>query len=213
MKQSVTRYGRLEYITNLRVLAILDVVLFHCLSYYGSWGINGAIQVQTYSFITGVQYYMNIPLLFMISGYLFAYQIISKQKNINRWAAIRSKAKRLLWPFFFWGFVSWLLWSKFSIFTWFVFRGASHLWFLGTLFIMFGPLILFLHRWSVSSMKTDNIVLFLLFLLYVFHIKYPIPFFVMDQVFRYSLSFYFGVYTFKHYNMFVREFQNRGGTI
>lgn len=64
---------RLTYISYLRVMAMLMVVLYHCLCYYGVWGYDDAVTVNAYSCLASFLNYIDMPLFVFISGYLYAH--------------------------------------------------------------------------------------------------------------------------------------------
>lgn len=94
--------NRLVNISILRVTAMLAVVLFHCLCFYGWWP-NPDPDIKLYM---AIDYYLDnitMPLFFLISGFLYAYLKIDKNKYQNSREFIRKKTVRLLVPYIFWG--------------------------------------------------------------------------------------------------------------
>lgn len=127
---------RFEEISIMRVLAMTMIVAFHSLCFYnGRWSKVNAIDIP---FWHNVSYFLNVidlNMFVLISGYLYGYLYIYRNKYRHPSEVIRIKARRLLIPYFFWGipmaFVwPWNTWTK-------LFYGIGHLWFLLMLFGVF----------------------------------------------------------------------------
>lgn len=137
-------------IANLRVFAILTVVLGHSIILYSnSWDLYTTIYNS--SFLNNLKKIVNfyeMPLFFSLAGYLFYYTCLKKRKITN---FVKDKFSRLIIPF---AFVS-LLWviplkmilevPGFTILNYFelafknvlLLSSTGHLWFLITLFLIF----------------------------------------------------------------------------
>lgn len=129
---SSSQNTHLSNISLLRVIAMVSVVFYHCLCYYGIW--TSKFVIEGYRDFDLFLVSINMPLFVFLSGYLYAYL----RNNFNRYQDnkifVFKKAKRLLIPYVFWGVLLVLFfptpdhrWTNF-------FSGICHLWFLLMLF-------------------------------------------------------------------------------
>lgn len=183
---------RLTYISYLRVMAMLMVVLYHCLCYYGVWGYDDAVTVSGYTCFARFLNYIDMPIFIFISGFLYA-RILKWGGYNNLWHFIRSKCKRLLIPFWFWAVIVSIFISKKS-FGDFIIYGASHLWFLGMLFFQFVIFHFTKSVWTRLSEKKERQVFIIMLVLSVALVKVPSnPGFIIYQTFCYMYVFYAGI--------------------
>ena len=183
---------RLTYISYLRVMSMLMVVLYHCLCYYGVWGYDDAVTVSAYTCFARFLNYIDMPMFIFISGFLYAHVLKWGGYN-NLWDFIRNKCKRLLVPFGFWAVIVSVFISNKS-FSDFLICGASHLWFLGTLFFQFGIFHFTKNVWTGFSEKKERLVFTIMLVLSVALIKVPSnPGFIIYQTFGYMYVFYAGI--------------------
>ena len=122
----------LSNISLLRVIAMVSVVFYHCLCYYGIW--SSKFVIEGYRDFDIFLVRINMPLFVFLSGYLYAYLRNNFHKYLDTKSFVVKKAKRLLIPYIFWGVLLVLFfpipghhWTDF-------FSGICHLWFLLMLF-------------------------------------------------------------------------------
>lgn len=127
---------RFDEISIMRVLAMTMIVAFHSMCFYnGRWSKVGAIDIPIWHRISYFLDVIDLNMFVFISGYLYGYLYIYRNKYYKRSEVIRNKAIRLLIPYLFWGIPMaivwpWNTWSK-------LFYGIGHLWFLLMLFGVF----------------------------------------------------------------------------
>lgn len=129
---SSSQSTHLSNISLLRVIAMVSVVFYHCLCYYGIW--TSKFVIEGYRDFDLFLVSINMPLFVFLSGYLYAYL----RNNFNRYQDnkifVFKKAKRLLIPYVFWG-VLLVLFFPIPGHRWInFFSGICHLWFLLMLF-------------------------------------------------------------------------------
>ena len=130
--------GRMLNVSLLRVLAMLMIVLFHCMCYNaGNWSVYPCERPDDLTMdVASVIVSIALPFFFFISGFLFA--VIYKNKNGYRdWKAfLVGKLKRLILPTVTWTII-YLILLPFRYTVWEYISGIRHLWFLPTLFVIF----------------------------------------------------------------------------
>lgn len=189
---------RLTYISYLRVMAMMMVVLYHCLCYYTPvWNYDDAVMVNAYYYLAHFLNHIDMTMFVFISGFLYAC-------NLNRGGYcdtskfIKNKIKRLLAPFIFWAIVVCLLISK-KTFGEFIIYGASHLWFLGMLFFLFMMFHLSRNLWTGFSERKEKVVFIIMLVLSIVLIRVPSnPGCIIYQTFSYMYVFYAGIIVCKH---------------
>ena len=127
---------RFDEISIMRVMAMIMIVAFHSLCFYnGRWSKVNAITIPIWYKISYFLDVIDLNMFVFISGYLYCYLYIYRNKYRHPTEVIRIKARRLLIPYLFWGIPMaivwpWNTWSK-------LFYGIGHLWFLLMLFGVF----------------------------------------------------------------------------
>ena len=127
---------RFEEITVMRAMAMTMIVAFHSLCFYnGRWAKVNALDISFWHKISTFLDVIDLNMFVFISGYLYGYLYIYKNKYRHPSEVIRIKAIRLLIPYFFWGIPMaivwpWNTWTK-------LLCGIGHLWFLLMLFGVF----------------------------------------------------------------------------
>lgn len=184
---------RLTYVSYLRVMAMMMVVLYHCLCYYTSvWNYDDAVTIDAYYCLACFLNHIDMPMFVFISGFLYACKL-NRGGYCDTSKFIKSKIKRLLAPFIFWAIVVCLLISE-KTFGEFIIYGASHLWFLGMLFIMFLIFHLSKNLWMNFSRKMENLAFIVLLLLSIALLRVPSnPGFIVYQTISYMYVFYAGI--------------------
>lgn len=133
---------RFDEISMMRVMAMLLIVAFHSMCFYnGRWSKVNALDIPTWHRISYFIDVIDLNMFVFISGYLYGYLYIFRNKYYKRWEVIRNKAIRLMIPYLFWGIPMaivwpWNTWTK-------LFYGIGHLWFLLMLFGVFTLTVVF----------------------------------------------------------------------
>ena len=129
------RNDNLNYISLMRVLSMLQIVLFHSLCFYiGEWWFLCTDVVPLWRIIAFPIEQIGLTSFVFISGFLYGYMYIEKGKYRDVLPFLHKKILRLLIPYFFWGIMMIITMPKVPI-TWInLLTGISHLWFLLMLF-------------------------------------------------------------------------------
>ena len=187
---------RFDEISIMRVLAMLMIVAFHSMCFYnGRWT---KVDALTIPFWYKTSYFLDVIDLNMfvfISGYLYGYLYIFRNKYYPRSEVIRIKAIRLLIPYFFWGIPMaliwpWNTWTK-------LFYGIGHLWFLLMLFGVFtlAVILQILNDQRVKFNKSVGILLIVIgCLIWLFFHKYVYAgeFLCINKILYYFPAFILG---------------------
>lgn len=146
---------KLSYISYIRVTAMLMVVFYHCICFYTErWGCTTEY-ISEYCILANILNRFDMSMFVFISGYLYGYLALKKDKYTDSKAFLINKAKRLLGPYLFWG----LLMVVVSPTLYEISRlhnGIRHLWFLLMLFMiftivtLFKPLLLKKNSWKLD---------------------------------------------------------------
>lgn len=128
---------RISAVSMMRVWAMTMIVAFHSLYFYtGLWWIHGGIKISVWANCARFLDSIDLSMFVFISGFLFGYLFLYKQKYRDRKAFIRGKILRLIVPYLFWGVFMILVQP--SLHSWNqLLTGISHLWFLLMLFWVF----------------------------------------------------------------------------
>lgn len=128
-------------ISNLRVIAIILVVLGHSIILYSNkWNVfTTKYEVPVLSYIKDVINAIQMPLFFSLSGYLFSYKYANKYTDI-----VKDKFRRLMIPYCIVFFLYLVpirviinFWEPKNIINSFFMMDCGHLWYLPTLFTIF----------------------------------------------------------------------------
>jgi fucose 4-O-acetylase-like acetyltransferase len=144
----------------------------------------------------------SLPVFFFISGYLYSYLLLYKNKYLNNLDFIRGKVKRLYIPCLLYGLVMILLFPQFFNFVELPI-GILHTWFLFVLFVMFCLVMPLKNLIRKTTIKIDAIFILCLICLcgciLLIHnlyglfskLIYFIPFFVFGIFWsKYNFDFY-----------------------
>ena len=126
---------RFDEISVMRVMAMLMIIAFHSMCFYnGRWSKVDALYIPFWYKVSAFLDVVDLNMFVFISGYLYGYLYIYRNKYYRRVEVIHNKVVRLLIPYCFWGVIMvafpWNTWSK-------LLYGISHLWFLLMLFGVF----------------------------------------------------------------------------
>ena len=127
---------KFDEISIMRVLAMLMIIAFHSMCFYnGRWAKVDAIDIPFWNKTSAIFDVIDLNMFVFISGYLYGYLYIYRNKYYKRSDVIRIKAVRLLIPYLVWGIPMAIVWPWN---TWkSLFYGIGHLWFLLMLFGVF----------------------------------------------------------------------------
>lgn len=190
--------GEIVEISYLRVLAMLMIVMFHCLCLNaGIWSfIFDYNYVRCYRIFANFLNLLDLPIFFFVAGYLYSF-LYDKGVYPNAINFLFKKIQRLLLPYILWGILMIALMPQLCNLGGLV-NGLGHLWFLLSLFITF-VFFDFIQRF------TNNFSFLLcVFLCVILVLSYDIassqshlPMFV-NAFWRYSPIFYIGLLSDKY---------------
>lgn len=134
----------------IRIAAMVYIVIYHCVCYYGIW--HDQFPTDTvYESIENWRGVCNIALnaFVFISAYLYA-SLYYKGKYHNTKSFIVGKFKRLLYPYCIWAIIATILLPTENSFR-DLFTGTQHLWFLLMLFALYVLIALCnVIRWKIK---------------------------------------------------------------
>lgn len=186
-----------HFISNVRVLAMLMVVFYHCLcAYTPLWNMNGIESVDEFYVVAKFLDSFSMPLFFCISGFLYMKGL--RQKGIANAKFVISKTRRLFVPLVVWGLFICAFLTQDSVFHFFAY-GASHLWFCGTLFLMFAIVFVGNHWPNRTKLWLDILLLVAFFCISCFSLKIPYnPGLIGYKVLVYFYVFWLGIFLAKY---------------
>lgn len=194
-------------ISVIRVLAMLLIVLFHCLAFNcGGWSEFGN-QIVYGKFVIACNRnlsYLGLNSFVFISGLLY-FRINAEGKYSSICSFIRKKGKRLLVPYCFWGLMLCIIFYGYETPIDLLF-GISHLWFLMMLFEVFVFVEITKKVWYNTNLKSDILIFFSFLILSYGTSKFGvIPkgrdgsyFLTLQQALDYLPFFYVGMMTEKY---------------
>lgn len=190
----------------LRPLAVLLVVILHSFTvYWGKWAPpEGFVQCTPYKWIAATSFSFTMELFVLLSGYVFAYQLLVLKKSFTMASLARNKFRRLILPSLFFGIIYGLIfyWNKdFPSAAYAVLNGAGHLWFLPMLFWSF--LLGYGIFKARTTEKTKFIILTTIISLSV--ISLPLR---LDRTLYYLFFFYLGMFLMNRQDICQRLCKN-----
>lgn len=203
MSNSINIDSKVYYVSNIRVMAMLCIVIYHSLCFYaGTWGFICADEITpVWRLIAPPIVNLGLTTFVFVSGFLYGH-LCAKGYYKDSKRFILKKASRLLLPY--------LVWGVFQIYCvpglgkgWGdLLYGMSHLWFLLMLFEIF-VLITVLNKFNLTtdSSKKVELMVFILSLLPFFISKYCLnvhSFLCVEISFKYFPLFVAGVYVNKY---------------
>ena len=178
-------------VSYFRVGAMMIVIIYHCLCYYGVWAdslITNPIYVGLCKFMNSI----DMPVFFIISGFLYADKLLNTEKYNNSKDFLNKKVKRLLIPYLFWGIVINILFiNRYHFIS--MLDGISHLWFLLTLLMVFIIVHLMREKWIIMKISSLCILVFILLLITPLRILIPFDFLTIKQILQYLPYFFIGI--------------------
>lgn len=177
-------------VSYFRVIAMLMVVCYHCLCYYGIWSdslITNLNYIKICKFINSI----DMPVFFFISAYLYTGQLENCKYN-DTISFIKKKFKRLLIPYFIWAIVINLIFIDRYHFK-SILTGISHLWFLLTLMMIFLIVHLTRKKWFKMSILSLWGIVFILFVIAPLRDLISINILRISQILQYLPFFFVGI--------------------
>ena len=131
----------LNEVSFMRPILLVLLVSYHAFApYCGAWAMPEGIQpIESYKWIALFSRAFRLEAFVFISGYIFTFQLLTKNKFHNVWNLSVNKAKRLLVPCVFFGTIYYLCFQNIMPNTnpVRIFAGIGHLWYLPCLFWLF----------------------------------------------------------------------------
>ncbi len=132
----------LNEVSFMRPILLVLLVAYHAFApYCGTWVKPATItDFEPYFWVASLSRAFRLEAFVFISGYIFTFQLITKNKFSTFWELTKSKLQRLVWPCFVFGILYILIilrldmsWD--TIYT--LISGPGHLWYLICLFWLF----------------------------------------------------------------------------
>lgn len=190
--------SKIQSISIMRVIAMFMIVFFHSFYFYTkNWWVLGGIVINKWDKVATFLDIIDLPMFMYISGYLFGYLFLHKEKYRDTKAFITSKFKRLILPYLFWGIFQIMVLP--SIFGWkSIFTGSGHLWFLLVLFEIF-VVVIFSANYlccQISVRIFEQYIMAFVVVFFLFHfISGHHSFLCIHSFFYYLPSFMIGIYS------------------
>lgn len=205
---------KFDFISILRVISMLLIIMFHCLCFYaGIWWFLCTETVPAWEIISQPIVRVGLTTFVLISGFLFGYLYIEKNKYRNTFSFIKNKAYRLIVPYLFWSCFMILFMPKLNLNWGNLLTGVCHLWFLLMLFELFIIIIVLCKfHFHKCPLHIDVLVLILSFpLIYIWNnITTHHYMLCLTEVMYYLPAFLVGFYCAK-YN--VHHFHYKKGIL
>lgn len=192
-------------ISFMRPILLLLLVSYHAFApWCGAWDMPmGCADFEPFRWVAVVSRAFRLECFVFISGYIFTFQMLTKNKFPRFKELLGSKIARLLIPCWFFSILYFVLFKSYVDIIDFVFvimGGAGHLWYLPCLFICF------LVQWVFIKKKCDNrfVLIILFFLVFVSFVPLPLN---MNQPLYYMLFFFGGGFFYQNKEI-IRERTN-----
>ena len=190
-----TENRKISSISIMRVTAMTMIVAFHSIYFYsGMWKVLGGIYVPVWEKADRFLDSIDLSMFVFISGFLFGYLFIHKQKYRDIKKFLLGKIRRLIVPYMVWGVF--LIVPIPSLFNWRdLLFGICHLWFLLMLFWIFLFAIIITTFWKkpLNNLSIALIILFLYALWIGFKCYFPYHHFLcIESSISYTLAFFIG---------------------
>lgn len=144
----------LSEIAFIRPVLVVLLVAYHSFApYSGAWrSPDGIDSVSVYGIGDKFAFAFMLEGFFFISGYIFTFQLLERNKFNCLLDLARNKIERLLIPCFVLGIIYFICFKKYNSFPSFIYQisvGTGHLWYLPCLFWCFLiQYIIILHKWD-----------------------------------------------------------------
>lgn len=190
----------------LKIIGILLVVIGHCTSIYtGGWVFTSPVDSPIYGLIASYVYTFHVPMLVFVSGSIYYYCRINKDKYSSLKSLIINKLKRLIVPFLFIG-ILYSISIKYiigmikgniinNIKSFILGLNTGHLWYLLMLFDIF--IIFYLYEKFILNKKYSIILNLILFSILYISSGFFTNIFQINRAIQYSIFFYLGYEFFR----------------
>ena len=190
----------------LKTIGILLVVIGHCTSIYtGGWVFTSPVNSPIYGLIASYVYTFHVPMLVFVSGAIYYYCRINKEKYSSIKSLIINKFKRLILPFLFVGIlysipikytIGMAYGNIFSNMKSFILGlNTGHLWYLLMLFNTF--IIFYFYEKFILNKKYSIILNLILFSILYISSGFFTNIFKINRAIQYSIFFYLGYEFFR----------------
>ena len=196
----------LQELDYLKIIGILLVVIGHCTSIYtGGWVFTSPVNSPIYGLIASYVYTFHVPMLVFVSGAIYYYCRINKEKYSSIKSLIINKFKRLILPFLFVGIIYSIpikyiigmtegnIFSNIKSFI--LGSNTGHLWYLLMLFDIF--IIFYLYEKFILNKKYSIILNLILFNILYISSGFFTNIFQINRAIQYSIFFYLGYEFFR----------------
>ena len=197
---------RLENINAIRVVMMLVIVLYHSMIFFGGQWIKFESPFYNANYIVFLAKLLNtfhIQTFCMISGFLFYYMKIEKNRYKNKKEEIIKRSKRLLIPYIFscifWVIPIAIIFNNYSIqeiiIKYVLMESPNQLWFLIMLFFVFLVFLIFSDKIKISFKNLVCMYLFSTSIGYLLEL-FGFNYFQIAKVIQFILFFYLGGYIY-----------------
>lgn len=196
----------LQELDYLKIIGVLLVVIGHCTSIYtGGWVFTSPVNSPIYGLIASYVYTFHVPMLVFVSGAIYYYCRINKEKYSSIKSLIINKFKRLILPFLFVGIICSIpikyiigmtegnIFSNIKSFI--LGSNTGHLWYLLMLFDIF--IIFYLYEKFILNRKYSIVLNLILFSILYISSGFFTNIFQINRAIQYSIFFYLGYEFFR----------------
>lgn len=196
----------LQELDYLKIIGVLLVVIGHCTSIYtGGWVFTSPVNSPIYGLIASYVYTFHVPMLVFVSGAIYYYCRINKEKYSSIKSLIINKFKRLILPFLFVGIIYSIpikyiigmtegnIFSNIKSFI--LGSNTGHLWYLLMLFDIF--IIFYLYEKFILNRKYSIVLNLILFSILYISSGFFTNIFQINRAIQYSIFFYLGYEFFR----------------
>ena len=196
----------LQELDYLKIVGVLLVVIGHCTSIYtGGWVFTSPVNSPIYGLIASYVYTFHVPMLVFVSGAIYYYCRINKEKYSSIKSLIINKFKRLILPFLFVGIIYSIpikyiigmtegnIFSNIKSFI--LGSNTGHLWYLLMLFDIF--IIFYLYEKFILNRKYSIVLNLILFSILYISSGFFTNIFQINRAIQYSIFFYLGYEFFR----------------
>ena len=196
----------LQELDYLKIIGVLLVVIGHCTSIYtGGWVFTSPVNSPIYGLIASYVYTFHVPMLVFVSGAIYYYCRINKEKYSSIKSLIINKFKRLILPFLFVGIIysipiKYIIgMTEGNIFinikSFILGSNTGHLWYLLMLFDIF--IIFYLYEKFILNRKYSIVLNLILFSILYISSGFFTNIFQINRAIQYSIFFYLGYEFFR----------------
>lgn len=187
---------RLNEVTLMRMILAILIVFMHSFTCYNhGWREPaGFVEIPLYKWLSRTSFAFTLEAFVFISGYLFAFQRITLNRNIGCIKMIISKLKRLILPSIIFSAIYFTLFYSYKGFgnmVYSILNGCGHMWYLPMLFWCF------ILTWLLLQIKMKEQYRALILLALYFCSFLPLPF-RMNNALSFLVFFYAGYLFYKN---------------